>query len=121
MTDLDELAIDLKRVGREVGKALNKAAGDLARDGNRDGKAFARESAGSHGHLYPRAWKVEKLGSADFVFGPDPSMPQGDMNFETGSRNQKPHLDGQRAGDLVESRAERAVSAAVDPILRLLG
>lgn len=62
-------------------------------------KANAVASAGKHGKHYPKAIKSRMTGGLESTVFPDESMPQGGMSFEYGSRNQPPHLDGQRAID----------------------
>jgi hypothetical protein len=39
------------------------------------------------------------------------------MSFEYGSRNQPPHLDGQRAADAVGPTIDKLVSAAIGQLL----
>jgi len=60
----------------------------------------ARDTAGEHGKHYPRSIGYDlRDGGLTAVIGPDASKPQGGMSFEYGSRNQPPHLDGNRAAD----------------------
>ncbi len=78
----------------------------------------AQASSGSHGRFYPYSITYETksslMGSTASI-GPDSSKPQGGMGngFEYGSINQPPHLDGNRAADVVEPLFVRGILAAV--------
>lgn len=63
-------------------------------------KQNARDTAGEHGKLYPRTIGYDTYSDGlTAEIGPDASRKQGGMSFEYGSRNQPPHLDGNRAAD----------------------
>jgi len=78
-------------------------------------KENARDSAGKHGKRYPRTIGYDTYdGGLSAVVGPDATMPQGGMSFEYGSRNQPPHLDGNRAADDVERVFPKWVADAAE-------
>jgi len=68
----------------------------------------ARVKAGKHGKHYPNAitYSTRVLGPlhVEAEVGPDASKPQGGMSFEFGSKNQRPHLSGQKASQGLEDR-----------------
>jgi hypothetical protein len=95
--DFFQAEMAVKRGGRDVAR---EAAGRLQRDWREN----AKDTAGSHGKLYPRTIGFDgptQRGTGRYVatVGPDASLPQGGMSFEFGSINQDPHLDGNRAAD----------------------
>lgn len=113
--ELDALAVDLAGKGAKghaVARKVLLQGGDDLRD---KWRANATESAGLHGRLYPRSITAEEKFSTDIVveIGPDTSKPQGGMSFEFGSSKQPPHLDGQRAADVVVPWVERNVLDAL--------
>jgi len=75
----------------------------------------AEETAGAHGKHYPKSIDHERLlgTSLAFEIGPNPAKKQGRMSFEMGSRNQPPHLDGQKAADVEVPRVERNIQTAL--------
>lgn len=77
-------------------------------------KANAAASAGVHGKHYPKAITSRMTGGTEATVFPDPSMPQGGMSFEYGSRNQPPHLDGQRAIDASRELILARIATALD-------
>lgn len=93
------------------------------RVGNSVAKDNARRTAGAHGKHYPNAFTSEMHGLASSLaggnlysgeYGPDASRPQGDMEFEWGSRNQEPHLDLNKSADLVGPAMPREAQARLD-------
>lgn len=85
-------------------------------------RANATETAGKHGRRYPASITAETIpsfGDAVVDVGPESSKPQGGMGpgFEYGSVNQKPHLDGKRAGDVVEPQFMSQLSAMAANLL----
>jgi hypothetical protein len=86
---------------------------DTTREGVRTGNSVAvgnaKRSAGKHGKHYHKAlsWEMRPTFSGfgttiiSGEYGPDIAKPQGGMSFETGSRNQKPHLDLARSADII--------------------
>lgn len=117
VAELDILIADLRKAANELDRALDEGARDVAKGGNRLAVASARRTAGTHGKRYPRAFSVERLGLGDYVYGPDAAMPQGDMSFETGSRNQPPHLDIALSRDYVADQLPRKVIDALQRVL----
>jgi hypothetical protein len=115
--ELRELGADLAGIGRRTAgpviAAFGESAGDLASTWARN----AKETAGVHGKHYPRSIDFEMRASTNvhFEVGPNKSKKQGGMGagFEYGSKNQPPHLDGQRAADEVLPRLEERVSRAL--------
>lgn len=78
----------------------------------------ARETSGEHGKWYPASIDSDVTFSVRGVTveaGPNKSKRQGGMGpgFEFGSQNQPPHLDGLRALDGMQQRAERVIDAAI--------
>jgi hypothetical protein len=76
----------------------------------------ATQTAGQHGKHYPKSIQSKLLPSLSAIVAevaPDESMPQGGMSFEYGSRNQPPHLDGQRAKDSTEPSIVRRIDVAL--------
>ena len=111
---IGELADDLRTVAvtgrREMARVVRK---NIA-EGNRLAKGFARQSAGAHGKHYHRAFSAEMTGATSGTYGPDASMPQGDMSFEGGSRNQPPHLDLAQSADIIKPKFIHDVDDMLD-------
>lgn len=81
----------------------------------------ATQTAGKHGKHYPKSIQSELRPSLSAIvaeIAPDESMPQGAMSFEFGSRNQPPHLDGQRAKDSAEPSIVKRIDAALGRAIR---
>lgn len=101
-----DLASDLKGIVRKVPGDLRKTVREGARVGNTVARDYARESSGSHGKHYPKAFSSEMVlhglgGLYAAEYGPDEAKPQGGMSFERGSRNQPPHNDLAKSADLM--------------------
>lgn len=100
---LGDLVHDMETLPQRAQSEMIKVGWKHARAGNRRAKAFAKRTAGDHGTHYPTAFGVERLPTAEglsWEYGPDASLPQGDMSFEWGSRNQPPHMDLAQSADV---------------------
>lgn len=121
-TEIYRLASDMSRVGPKAVPALRAtfaAVGEAFAD---EWSANARQTAGAHGVHYPDSIDSElafNLSGVSVDVGPNSAKKQGSMGrgFEFGSKNQPPHLDGLRALDVVQERAERMVDATVGHLL----
>ncbi len=108
---VDKLAHDYEAIPTKAKVGMVRVVSDNIDYGRDLTRALARESAGKHGKHYHRAITSEMHGPTSIVgsgsdgisgeWGADVSKPQGGMEFERGSRNQKPHLDHQKAADRV--------------------
>lgn len=88
------LSRDFDRTERDFARKAGAAVERTARDGHRTGVRLATKRSGRHGKHYPKSWKVWKINDLAYFYGPDPSMRQGGMSFEQGSRNQsRPHRE----------------------------
>lgn len=94
------LASDLSGFGGELSPLITEGITQVTKQMEDTWRANARATSGQHGKHYPNAITSEVHGDEGEV-GPDSGMPQGGMSFEEGSRNQPPHLDGQKAADVV--------------------
>lgn len=99
---LDDLERDMKAMPRKAAVGTAKIVRENAKLGNKIAKANAKSSAGKHGKHYHKSFSAEAVDAFTWVYGPDSSKPQGDMSFEFGSRQQKPHLDLAKSADIVE-------------------
>lgn len=100
--DVSDLRILSASLGRSQFRLAAAAPAVLAEAGaelQRAWRANATITAGKHGKWYPSSIKSKPAGPLAVEVGPTPGMRQGAMSFEFGSRNQPPHLDGQRALD----------------------
>ena len=117
---IDDLTSDMLGIAKRAPRAFQGVVREGIKVGNQVAKDLARESAGSHGKLYPRAFSAQmNRGGGLFgnvysgEYGPDRGMPQGNMEFEFGSRNQPPHLDLNKSADLIARPfADEALDAA---------
>lgn len=119
--ELDALAVNLGDIPVEaavrVRAVFQEAAGDLK---NR-WRENAKQSAGTHGRLYPNSITYSTtigLAGIEAEIGPESGRPQGGMGpgFEFGSVNQPAHLDGQRAADEVIPHLERRIMIAAEDV-----
>lgn len=120
-SQLDNLVQQLAAVGDDLPDGARAVVQRGALNIKNDWRAGARVSAGKHGKLYPYAITydtTETRTSASAEIGPERDRPQGGMAFETGSVNQPPHPDGQRAAD---REAPRFAKAVEELALRALG
>lgn len=113
-----ELAGDMSQIGGKAIPALRSTMGQAGEALAREWRANAVETSGEHGKHYPNSIDSElvfDLGGVSVDVGPNASKPQGSMGkgFEFGSVNQPPHLDGLRALDGFQMRAEKMVDAAI--------
>jgi hypothetical protein len=106
---IDRLAADMADIPVRARVDMRATVRNGLRVGNSLAKDFAKKSAGKHGKHYHKAFTTEMYGVVSFAgvngiageYGPDAARPQGDMSFERGSRNQKPHLDLARSADFI--------------------
>jgi hypothetical protein len=76
----------------------------------------ATQSSGKHGKHYPKSINYKMVPSLSAIVAevePTEGMMQAGMSFEFGSRNQPPHLDGQRAKDSAEPKIEQRIDRAL--------
>lgn len=112
------LGNDLSQVGFKAVPAMRGVLAEVGTAFAEEWAANARETAGSHGIHYPDSIDSElvfDVGGISVDVGPNAGKRQGSMGegFEFGSRNQPPHLDGLRALDGIQARAERVVDSAI--------
>lgn len=101
---LDDLADDTRHVAVTARRDMVATVRRNLRLGNKTAKGYARESAGAHGKHYHKAFSTEMHGLGSGIsgeYGPDAAKPQGNMSFESGSRNQPPHNDLAKSHDQV--------------------
>lgn len=113
--ELSALAVDLGKTGARTTTTMVKVFREGGDDLVREWAANARVSSGVHGKHYPDSIDAEMQISTSIVVevGPNPAKPQGSMAFETGSVNQPPHPDGQRAADTIIPKVEQRVLTAL--------
>lgn len=113
---LGDLERDMQQVSVELYKGGRRVVQDAARDGGQSARRIAKWTAGEHGKHYPKAITWDRSahsfigfggGSISAAYGPDSSLPQGGMEFEEGSRNQKPHNDLANSLDLIRPKFHR--------------
>lgn len=120
-TDASEvyrLSGDLSMVNARAIPALRGAMGAVGEAFAAEWRDNARETSGKHGKHYPDSIDSELVFSVTNVAvetGPNRAKKQGGMGmgFEFGSENQPPHLDGLRALDGVQQRAEKIIDATI--------
>lgn len=117
-SDFYALAGDMSQVSAQAIPVLRETMAQAGEALAREWSANARETSGEHGKHYPNSIDSElvfNLGGVSVDVGPNAAKPQGSMGkgFEFGSQNQPPHLDGLRALDGYQIRAERMVDAAI--------
>jgi hypothetical protein len=106
---IDRLADRMAEIPVQAGREMATIVRENAKYGRDLAKASAKESAGKHGKHYYKAIGADRLTSMSWEYGPDAEMLQGDMSFEFGSRNQKPHLDLARSADVAGAEMARDV------------
>lgn len=106
--DIGGLERDLATIARRVGPDMRATVRRATIAGNDVARSNARRTAGAHGKLYPKAFSWDTgsahgFGGAAYIgeYGPDAARPQGNMSFEGGSRNQRPHNDLAKSADLM--------------------
>ena len=112
------LAGHLDQIGFRTIPALRAAMSGVGEAFAKEWADNARETSGTHGKWYPDSIDSELAFSVTNVTveaGPNTAKKQGKMGpgFEFGSENQPPHLDGLRALDGMQMRAERIIDATV--------
>ncbi len=112
-TNANVIAADLGHQGYRMTRRLMAVVQESGVDMRDEWRANATETAGEHGRWYPRSINVHRAGALTVRVGPDEGARQGGMSFEFGSRNQPPHLDGQRALDTLHKLIERRLEAAL--------
>lgn len=132
-SEVDELARDLAAVPSKVPRRVGPILGRNARELKDLWKSNAVATARSHGKLYPLTITVYGGGMA-WEIHPNQGMPQGGMAFEYGgpsvirnpaasgrggSLGQRvgqngPHLDGNRAADVIFPKVGTGVADAVE-------
>jgi hypothetical protein len=117
-SEVFKMAADLASIGAKSVPAMRGVMAGVGESFAAEWASNARETSGEHGIHYPDSITAElvfDVGGISVDVGPDKSKKQGSMGrgFEFGSRNQPPHLDGLRALDGLQVRAERMVESAV--------
>ena len=117
-SEVYRLAGDLSQIGFRTVPALREAMAGVGEAFAKEWADNARETSGTHGKHYPDSIDSELTFSVRGVTveaGPNISKKQGRMGqgFEFGSENQPPHLDGLRALDGMQKRAEAIIDATV--------
>lgn len=120
---------ELRQLQRDLGKVIARtpqAAADVVDDHGEQlhhgWVANAQQTSGRHGKHYPSSITAEQFGGGlhfGVEVGPQYGLLQGRMGrgFEYGSRNQPPHLDGNRAADVVAPKFHHALPEAVVDLL----
>jgi hypothetical protein len=113
-----KLAADLSQVGPKSIPAMRGVMAEVGSAFALEWAANARETSGQHGKWYPDSIDSElafDIGGISVDVGPNSAKKQGSMGrgFEFGSVNQPPHLDGLRALDGTQMRAERIIDSAI--------
>lgn len=114
--DVSDLRVLSAQLGKSQLRLAALAPAVLAEAGAELQKAWrdnAKLTAGKHGRWYPSSIKARPAGPLAVEVGPTPGMRQGAMSFEFGSRNQPPHLDGQRALDATLPSLKSKVEALI--------
>lgn len=117
-SEVKALARDLTRASTRTVRLGDRVLDDAADDLQRRWRQNARRTAGRHGRHYPNAITAERVGPLTYEVGPESARPQGGMSFEYGSRNQPPHLDGNRAADVAFPRTERRLAEVAERVAR---
>lgn len=121
-SEIVRLANDMSQVGARMVPALRATMSQAGEAFAVEWRSNAVQTSGEHGKHYPNSIDsdlVFDLGGVSVDVGPNSAKPQGSMGrgFEFGSRNQPPHLDGLRALDGVQVRAERMVDTTIGHLL----
>lgn len=117
-SEIYTMAADLSQIGARSVPAVRTVMAEVGSAFAREWAANARETSGEHGKHYPNSIDSElvfDIGGVSVEVGPNRDKPQGSMGrgFEFGSVNQPPHLDGLRALDGIQVRADRMIDSAV--------
>ena len=111
-SNANAVAADLGRQSAQMTRRLIAVVREAGKDLEAEWVANATETAGAHGVHYPRSIKARPTGPLEVTIAPW-SGKQSGMSCEFGSRNQPPHLDGQRALDTLHKMIERRIEAAL--------
>lgn len=111
---IGDLARDLEEIAVTTKPKMRRVVEHNVSEGNKVAKAFAKESAGVHGKHYHKAFTAEMTGELEGEYGPERDRMQGDMSFERGSRNQKPHLDVLKSADIQTPKFIKDVGDVLD-------
>ena len=100
-------------------RAVTEANGTALRD---QWRTNARATAGKHGKWYPSSITDEGKvtpGAVTVEVGPDSSKRQGGMGrgFEYGSVHQPPHLDGNKAAEVIAPKFASEIEIAAAGLL----
>ncbi|HKY58304.1 MAG TPA: hypothetical protein VJL80_09725 [Aeromicrobium sp.] len=106
---IGDLKRDLSRIPPTFYREGRKLITEGAKVGNSLAKDNAKRSSGRHGKHYPKAFTADRAksfvgfggGVIQAEYGPDSHKRQGDMSFEDGSRNQRPHNDLRKSADVI--------------------
>lgn len=121
-SEIFKLSTDLSRASAATSLAMRGVMAEAGQAFAKEWQSNARETSGDHGKWYPDSITSElafDVSGISVDTGPDSTKKQGSMGkgFEFGSENQPPHLDGLRALDGMQARAERTMDAAVAHLL----
>lgn len=121
--DLSDLTADLQQIRAEARPRMRNVVRDGIKAGTVLAKANAKRSAGRHGKHYPNAITPNMNAGLGLFgnlisgeYGPERDKPQGDMSFEHGSVNQKPHLDLARSADIIGPSFAQEVRGMLDDL-----
>lgn len=117
-SEIFTLAADFAEVPARLTPALRAPMLETGNAFADEWRRNAEETSGEHGKHYPKSIDAElvfDLSGISVDVGPNNAKKQGRMGrgFEFGSQNQPPHLDGLRALDGMQKRAERVIDSAV--------
>lgn len=120
--ELQALAVDLGKLATSQLTPVRDAFEAGALDLKNKWRENATQTAGKHGRRYPASISYDEVGLTSIAFevGPETNRPQGGMGpgFEYGSKNQPPHLDGQRAADEIVPHLQRRILLAAEDVFR---
>ena len=114
VSEVRALAADLSTMGARVVKPMAEMFDETGDDLRDLWRTNARRTSGKHGKHYPNSITAERKLGTDIIVevGPDRALRQGSMGrgFEFGSKNQPPHLDGQKAANAIEPKIDRRIA-----------
>ena len=122
LSEWEALGVELARVTDDLSDpaSLRSAVTAEAEQVKREWVEDATVKSGRHGKHYPKSitFETRSVGPlhVEAEVGPDASMKQGGMSFEFGSRNQPPHLSGQKAAQGLEDRLEKRMNDWMDGV-----
>ena len=120
--ELRSLVADLGKIPAATFPAVEKVVDEHGEKLRERWASNASATAGDHGKHYPRSITAQikpGLGTIGVEVGPESGKPQGGMGkgFEYGSRNQPPHMDGNRAADALEPEFAAALPKLLSDLL----